>query len=1424
MGNLLKVGFKSKLFILLFVSTMLLSLVTIANSIQNKNSNNAPVTQILNMPYHMIEDITTTDSLNFYKEFIVTENTGSDQSNVIIDPVNFTEEQGYCYKDSIRLYKLPYGTGDEMVSQMYDMEPHAWETFSADPDFGKPTTNWEVNEFGTGKITVLPRYEGFKKVVQFFDPAASPSDYVFMNSSFSDLTEGTMYFIWWIKAAPTGIEPYAYLEVTEDLTGGFKFSFGPNNKWYYWDGSWKNTNVDYEANTTYFMKATFNCSTDKFSVYHWNETTLSWNTIISNFSFSGNANCINNFKFGTVTNAIATMYLAAVDTSWASGYEEDRILYISSAQVAFIDNLTASEIKSYRLYYNDTPTPPAGYSNITANGMDPITVTTDDGKATFDLTNDGKYIIDFDDVYGNDWNTDPVYIQYITSLSGGFGGNTVGTAFFGPVFAEFFMYYSANEYISGRCYKNGIFKTTAKNDVDWYTGFDAAAGTAHPFVDALYCHSGGAWIASPGGFYNDYTTDKGVMFFDDTNDKSTIWFQVWDENQVLNSNEVRMNGPGTSTQSGIGYSNPGAKLIPANSVLTFYQGIKDAGTTNVTEKQNFVEDLYDLMFDNPPTIGTVGSRETPPGPYFKQFTVTENTGSNQTNAIIDPVNFTEEQGYCYKDSIRLYAFPYGSSDEIVSQVYNIEQYAWETFSADPDFGKPTTNWEANEIGVGKITVLPRYGGFKKVVELYDPVDSSNDNATQLKYNFSGQSSGTVYLTWWIKSIPTGTQPYVYIYLWEGPTARVEFAFGNNGYWYYWDSTWINTGLKYAANTIYTMKLNFNCSTDKFYMSYWNDTTLSWSNILTNKSFCNGPASGITNVTIGTHSGCIGTGYIAAVDTSWASGYEEDRILYVSSAQVAFIDNFTALETKKYRLYYDDTPTAPAGYSNITASGSNPIIVTTDDGKVTFDLTNDGKYIIDFDDVYGNDWNTDPDVQYIRTLGGGGFSGNTVGTAFFGPVFVEVFMYYSANEYIFGRCYKSGIFETTAKNGIDWYAGFSASAGTAHPFVDALYCHSGGGWIASPGGYYNDYTIDKGVMFFDDTNDKSTIWFQVWDENQVLNSNEVRMNGPGASTSMENGIGHPAPGAKLFPANSVLTFYYGIKDTEVTGVSGKQNFMNNLYNLMIASPPTISPLGARNVPINNIKPNILEINMNQLNPGILDLINITVHVTDNTGISTVRIYTDLFGSFQYYDIKLVSGSMTNGYWSYETRVPLQANGKTISYSIWANDTNGLVSTSGTSQFTVKYYPIILIFIPGGGGDGGIVIIIVIASVAAAAIGASTYVITRRSSTTKMKKSKKAPPTTKMKAKTKKGMDLGADEIRRILAGSEKIQGVEPESYQNLKEIIAGPLIVIPRNIYLRVLKIKHLTDQEKEALLDDLAGLDDEQREKWLQKVERLEDF
>jgi len=128
------------------------------------------------------------------------------------------------------------------------------------------------------------------------------------------------------------------------------------------------------------------------------------------------------------------------------------------------------------------------------------------------------------------------------------------------------------------------------------------------------------------------------------------------------------------------------------------------------------------------------------------------------------------------------------------------------------------------------------------------------------------------------------------------------------------------GIPYSINKWYDIKCTFNCNSDTYSLWIWNETNPSWIQLAKNVTFVD-PKTDIDYIFVVTDSsGGTGTGHVAAFDCSWAAGYEEDRILYVSSANLAFIDNFTASETKVYRICYNNIPTVPAMYTNISRTG------------------------------------------------------------------------------------------------------------------------------------------------------------------------------------------------------------------------------------------------------------------------------------------------------------------------------------------------------------------------------------------------------------------------------------------------------------------------------------------------------------------------
>ncbi|MHA1378136.1 MAG: hypothetical protein ACTSRG_07115, partial [Candidatus Helarchaeota archaeon] len=129
-------------FIVLFIT---LSAVSLSFSLLNSKSTNFPFTKMFNT----IEDLKVVkknaNDFQYFKDFSVIEQTGFDQTNVIIDPINFTEDEKYCYINSIRIYKEPYDTTSEVVSQVYNIETNAYENFASSPDFGDPS-GWSRHE------------------------------------------------------------------------------------------------------------------------------------------------------------------------------------------------------------------------------------------------------------------------------------------------------------------------------------------------------------------------------------------------------------------------------------------------------------------------------------------------------------------------------------------------------------------------------------------------------------------------------------------------------------------------------------------------------------------------------------------------------------------------------------------------------------------------------------------------------------------------------------------------------------------------------------------------------------------------------------------------------------------------------------------------------------------------------------------------------------------------------------------------------------------------------------------------------------------------------------------------------------------------------------------------------------------------------
>ncbi|MFX1449345.1 MAG: hypothetical protein ACFFCM_00800 [Promethearchaeota archaeon] len=817
--------------------------------------------------------------------------------------------------------------------------------------------------------------------------------------------------------------------------------------------------------------------------------------------------------------------------------------------------------------------------------------------------------------------------------------------------------------------------------------------------------------------------------------------------------------------------------------------------------------------------------------YFKQFTVTDNTGLDQKNVIIDPVQFTEESGYCFKDSIRVYKYPYNASDELISQVYNIKPHAWDTFSNDPDWGLPSSHWSS----YGTIRILPRFNGYEKVVELKDETGSGWERIRQ--YPNPNAVSGTMYF------IVSVAQSDMYVDIGAGNSGTaIQFGFHINGNLFYQDdATFPNgtgilhdTGIPYSLNTWYTFKSTFDCVTNKQSIWVWNDSNAEWITIANNVNMCK-PRANLDYIFVLTDTtGGVGTVHVAAFDCSWAPGYQEDRILSISSADVAFIDNLTASETKTYRVYYNSTPTKPAAYTDISRTnytvnfedGASAIMYVTNLDMIRQFDKNGNEHLsgyLHFFQTYTYEWDGGEAVTAVPIISDG-------------PIFIEAWHIDSSAEWSLYRYYKNSYiykykhFSGVGKTGYCVFGHANFGAGITIDFSGSYY-HQASSWqyeaFDSPSISWENHPneVDAGKMFQDETGD-SNILVTLWDTSQDPYLDDILIR--------EADFPNPAAVYVTIGRNPVnldfeLTSSFGIwqlyQDVGSTNVTDKQNFVDTIYEAVIDNPPTISMLAPRNMNITDyIVPNILEVSRNLKKPRPLDPLNITAHVTDNEQISHVLLYTDLFGSFQYFDMNLTSGSISDGYWSYNTTIPMNASKKTISYQIWANDTSGMSTISDVFQFKVKKNPKPIVIIPPG-EDITIIIIIIIGSVAASALVVTTIIIRKRVPKIKSKKIMKAKyeKTQRMKAKYGKRIDLGADEIRQILAESDQTIKLEKVTYDQLKSKINSPISSISEEIYTRVQNLKSLTKQEKELLLKDLVSLDDTEIEEWLTEIEELEE-
>ncbi|MFX0135834.1 MAG: hypothetical protein ACFFDN_19480, partial [Candidatus Hodarchaeota archaeon] len=100
----------------------------------------------------------------------------------------------------------------------------------------------------------------------------------------------------------------------------------------------------------------------------------------------------------------------------------------------------------------------------------------------------------------------------------------------------------------------------------------------------------------------------------------------------------------------------------------------------------------------------------------------------------------------------------------------------------------------------------------------------------------------------------------------------------------------------------------------------------------------------------------------------------------------------------------------------------------------------------------------------------------------------------------------------------------------------------------------------------------------------------------------------------------------------------------------------------------IDPNIISISKIPANPGNLDTVNVTVHITDNARVKTVLINSNHSGSPTNYTMDLLSGTTQDGYWNYT--IPAYSTGTTIIYLIWVNDTNNNYDITGSYNYTIR----------------------------------------------------------------------------------------------------------------------------------------------------------
>ncbi|MHA1301346.1 MAG: hypothetical protein ACTSO9_18135, partial [Candidatus Helarchaeota archaeon] len=291
----------------------------------------------------------------------------------------------------------------------------------------------------------------------------------------------------------------------------------------------------------------------------------------------------------------------------------------------------------------------------------------------------------------------------------------------------------------------------------------------------------------------------------------------------------------------------------------------------------------------------------------------------------------------------------------------------------------------------------------------------------------------------------------------------------------------------------------------------------------------------------------------------------------------------------------------------------------------------------------------------------------------GPIFIESWQSDDENDWGYYRFYmNSFIYKFQNYQGTGAYR-FQVLYNERNPIdFNAQYFREGGDWtnetFDNSGASWEDHyhVLDSGRMFVEDTGD-SNILVTLWNESQDADSNKllIRECRFDWDPALDIRIGCTSGEAyKIVNDLGVWQFY---KDVGSTNVSDKQDFVDNLYNVTIDNPPTISSLGKRQMVFGDvIDPTIIEISQNPLTPGNLDSVNITVHITDNVGVDVVLIHHNRSGSMVDYKMDLLSGNDQNGYWNYT--ISSSIIHQSIKYSIWTNDS----SNNSVASIQYQYY--------------------------------------------------------------------------------------------------------------------------------------------------------